>query len=538
MKSRKSVQKQTGSFYTPATLASRLACEVLDAWQATRPKTCWSKLTVLDPAAGTGGLLIPFALELCKRRHIQEPHVSQTALLKDIFTRQLFAADISKTALNQLPINSSHCLCTDALAEKDGRSVLFQLTKGKVDVVIANPPYIGQKDHAAIFNQLRKNILWKNYVMPKGDLMYFFFYLALHLLKPEGIAGFITTPYFSTAAGAAHLRQILRQQSTFLRLINFEEKRLFKEANLHTLVSVFQKGNKELVCLMGDKTPVPMAQHSLFYGPDHFLHTQPTGPQDTLLHRMANAPHILSDIAHVSNGLMTGCDKAFILTDSQKNAMALTKTELAKLKPFFKNSDIRAYVPNTKARLWLIDFFYPNDRDMHVADYPHLLIHLEQFKTTLLARRQNNNGIDKQLARGHFWFGSVRRKLNFETEKIVLPHRARKVCAAYTQTPWYASSDVYFITKPRTPYTLWTILGLLNSAPYLTWLQSNGKRKGKLLELYSAPLKQLPIPVLTPEKQAKLEKLTRSIYDKTQTGGTDNVLKLQKQLDKLVVSCF
>lgn len=538
MNNRKFAQKQTGSFYTPDALAHRLACEVLDAWQTTHSQFCWKNLTVLDPAAGTGGLLIPFAHELCKRRLSQEPHVSQTVLLKDIFNRQLFAADISQTALNQLPLNPSRCLCTDALAEKNGGSVLFQLTGKSVDIVIANPPYIGQKGHAAIFDRLRQNILWKNYVSPKGDLMYFFFYLALQLLKPEGIAGFITTPYFSTAAGAACLRQTLRQQTTLLRLINFEEKRLFKEANLHTLISVFQKGNKELLCFMGDKKPIPMEQHRLFYGPDHFLHTQPTGPQDILLHRMASAPHTLGDIAHISNGLMTGCDKAFVLTEAQKNALTLTKTELAKLKPFFKNSDIRAYVPHTKARLWLIDFFYPNDRDINLTNYPHLLTHLEQFKTKLLARKQNNNGIDKQLARGHFWFASVRRKLNFEAEKIVLPHRARNVCAAYTQTPWYASSDVYFITAPKAPYTLWTILGLLNSTPYLIWLRSNGKRKGKLLELYSAPLKQLPIPALSPSKQAQLEKLTRHIYKQTQSGSTGNILKLQKQLDSLVTSCF
>ena len=133
----------------------------------------------------------------------------------------------------------------------------------------------------------------------------------------------------------------------------------------------------------------------------------------------------------------------------------------------------------------------------------------------------------------------MRRKLNFEAEKLVLPHRAPTVKAAYSNGPWYASSDVYFITNPKPPYTLWTLLGILNSSPVLTWLQTHGKRKGNLLELYRAPLAQLPIPALTPGKLAQLEKLTRHIYALKQTAGSAaEVANVQKQLDTWVLSCF
>ena len=351
------------------------------------------------------------------------------------------------------------------------------------------------------------------------------------MLKPGGIAGFITPPYFATAAGGKQLRHILQQKATFLKLIDFEGQQLFPGVNQYTLLSIFTRGKQEIPCQMGLTRPFRTAQQNLFYGPDLFLQTKPI-VQQSLLTRMANAPYKLGEIAHVSNGLMTGCDKAFILTETQKNALPLTAQELAKLKPFFKNSDISAYVARTVPRLWLIDFFFPNDRHLDITQYPHLLTHLEQFKDSLLARKQNNNGIDKQLAQGIFWFGSVRRKMNFETEKIVLPHRARTVRAAYCNGPWYASSDVYFITNPKPPYTLWTLLGLLNSAPYLTWLRIHGKRKGDLLELYSAPLNQLPIPTITLAQQTQLDKLSRALY----TSPKDP--SLQAQLDTLTATYF
>lgn len=527
-------KKQTGSFYTPSTLARLLAREVLACLP---PKTTLKDLRILDPAAGEGGLLIPFAQELALCRQQTEPRQLQKALLKDIFARQLFAADISAKALAKIPLPPQHIYCGDALAEKNGQSILHTLSPDGFDIILANPPYIGQKGHAALFNQLRQNPLWAPYVTPKNDLLYYFFYVALHMLKPGGLAGFITPPYFSTAAGGKLLRQTLRQQATFLRLINFEERHLFADADPHTLLSVFKRANAPSLCRVGGEKPVLIPQQNLFYGEDCFLQTRPVS-ETNLLNKMAQAPHTLGEIAHVCTGLMTGCDKAFILTDAQKTALPLTQKELAKLKPFFKNSDISAYVPSTKARLWLIDFFYPNDRDISLKDYPHLIAYLRTFKTKLLARKQNNNGIDKQLAQGRFWFGSVRRKMNFEGEKLLLPHRAATVLAAYSNAPWYASSDVYFVTNPKKPYTLWTLLGFLNSAPYFAWLSANGKRKGELLELYAAPLQQLPIPNLTPNKQAQLEKLTRNIYRQLQTSPAKSILKLQEQLDKLVTSCF
>ena len=528
-------RKNVGAFYTPESLACLLAQEVLNSLPQNTP---WEKLRILDPAAGEGGLLLPFAHELAAKRQLQETHKTKDEILQDILARQIYAADISEKALTKLPIPTVHCYSGDALGAYQHTSVLEHTFKTKFDIILANPPYIGQKGHAEIFDKLRRNPLWKNYVTPKNDLLYYFFYLTLHLLKPGGLAGFITPPYFSTAAGGKRLRQTLHDQATFLRLINFEEKHIFTEADPHTLVSIFQKGKSAVPCYVGAESPTPIAQANLFYGQDSFLQTHAINDMQALLTRMAKAPHTLEEIAHVSNGLMTGCDQAFVLTEAQKNALPLTRKELAKLRPFFKNSDICTYVPNTKPRLWLIDFFYPNDRNMNVQDYPHLLAHLTKFKTKLLARKQNNNGIDKQLAQGHFWFGSVRRKMNFEGEKIVLPHRGRTVSAAYSNGPWYASSDVYFISNPKPPYTLWSILGLLNSAPYLAWLQANGKRKGELLELYSAPLKQLPIPKLTPQKQANLEELTRQLFEQIRTENATDIAKLQKQLDKVVESYF
>lgn len=569
-----------GVFYTPFETARQLAQETLLAWlkkqnfvpantirfnpkaiipsQCDKAEAALANLTVCDPACGVGGLLIPFWLELTALRHALRPTENYARLLSKTAKHNLYAADINPHAIQDLrlrlaltlaahqqPLPTTHFFALDALGGSE-KSVWHTacpeiFNQGGFDIYLSNPPYIGQKNHKEIFATLRQNPRWKPVLSPKSDLLYLFFLLAFEIVKPSGVAALLTTSYFAQAAAAYGLRKRLHERACLLRLIDFGETTLFQRAKgQHNLITVFAvHPNENTPCVCGEKTPVICPQKDLFFGPQLYVNTRP--PQSTLkaaLAKMTAAPYTLKDIASVSNGLMTGCDKAFILTETTKKSLHLTPTEKRKLKPFFKNSDISAYITAQTPRYYLIDFFYPNDRDAHFARYPHLRAHLARFKTQLLARKQNNNGIHNQLAQGKYWFGSVRRKMDFDTEKLVVPHRARANTFAYTPGPWYASSDVYFIATPRPPFTLWYLLALLNSAPYYAWLFYKGKRKGSLLELYAEPLKQIPIVQAAPDVQLALENLARQIYTLKRKNPQMDSMHLQHQIDELVFTLF
>ncbi len=569
-----------GVFYTPFETAKQLAQETLLAWlkrqkfvpentsrlkpeaiilsKRDAAEAALANLTVCDPACGVGGLLIPFWLELAALRQGLHPTENYARLLSDIASHNLYAADINPRAIQDLrlrlaltlaahqqPLPATHFFTLDAL---DGSEKTIWHTacpevfkQGGFDIYLSNPPYIGQKNHKDIFAKLRQNPRWKTVLTPKSDLLYLFFLLAFELVKPSGVAALLTTSYFAQAAAAHTLRKRLHDGACLLRLVDFGESKLFQRAKgQHNLITIFtMQPDPETPCICGEEAPVICPQKDLFFGTQLYLNTRPPQPVlQTALDKMAAAPYTLQDIASVSNGLMTGCDQAFILTETEKQSLRLTPTEKHKLKPFFKNSDISAYVATQTSRHYLIDFFYPNDRRTDFTRYPHLRTHLAQFKTQLLARKQNNNGIHKQLAQGKYWFGSVRRKIDFDTEKLVTPHRARRNIFAYTSGPWYASSDVYFIAAPRAPFSLWYLLALLNSTPYYVWLFYKGKRKGSLLELYAEPLKQIPIVQATPDVQIALENLARQIYTLKRTKPPVDSTHLQHQIDELVFTLF
>lgn len=565
----------TGVFYTPFNQGRQLARETLCAWLRwpSLKESFWktlptakqqqaaqqlAKLTVCDPASGAGGLLIPFWLELASLRHALNPTQSFGALLLACVQHNLYGADIRPQATadlrlrltltlaaHQQPIpRFEHIYTLDSLAGHE-HSVWQNccpevFTQGGFDIFLANPPYIGQKNNKTLFATLRQNPRWKDWLAPKSDLLYLFFHLAFDLLRPGGTAGLLTTTYFAQAAGAYTLRKRLYQHAIIHRLIDFGEEKIFSRAKgQHNLITVFSPGRPaKQPCLLHEaKTPCP--QQNLFTGPHLFLTTQPVPSiVEQLLRHMAAAPYTLKQIATVSNGLMSGCDQAFILTEEQKNALVINKAEKHKLKPFFKNSDIHAYAPTLRPRLWLIDFFYPQDKTTDFSHYPHLLAHLAQFKAQLLARKQNNNGIDKQLAAGKYWFASVRRRMNFEGEKLMIPHRAAMNTFAYSNGPWYASSDVYFISAVKPPFSFWYLLALFNSTPYYFWLYYRGKRKGKLLELYSAPLKEMPIPIPSPAIKKELEQLARQIFACKAAHTQADTSVLQKRINQQVYQLF
>ena len=61
------------------------------------------------------------------------------------------------------------------------------------DIVIGNPPYIGEKGNEIIFQEVQKTKLGKNYYTRWMDYFYFFFHQGINITKNHGTINYITT---------------------------------------------------------------------------------------------------------------------------------------------------------------------------------------------------------------------------------------------------------------------------------------------------------------------------------------------------------
>ena len=101
--------------------------------------------------------------------------------------------------------------------------------KSGFDVVIANPPYLGEKGNKDIFRPILNGKLGQ-YRHGKMDIFYYFFHLSLNIGKANSQHAFISTNYYITATGGKKLRLDLKNRATIRNLLNLNELKIFESA--------------------------------------------------------------------------------------------------------------------------------------------------------------------------------------------------------------------------------------------------------------------------------------------------------------------
>jgi adenine-specific DNA-methyltransferase len=388
-------------------------------------------------------------------------------------------------------------------------------------VVLANPPYLGEKGHKEIFAILKEGSIGKFY-SKNMDLFYFFFHQAINLVAPNGHIAFITTNYYPTATFARVLRTDMKNRTSAVELINFNELRIFEAApGQHNLITILEKSDDDLDCrvVVAEKKGVASqatlrqvlegyenvsfastVKGSIFEGEEAYIRfSVPEGA--SILERLSDLPHLLGDVCAVRQGLHANPDKykkshkikypridandgdgIFVLNQLESKKF----TNSAHLKPFYKNSDISKFGSIKYSDLSIIYL----TRDLKPSKEE--TTHLQKFRDILETRRE----VQKQLIP---WYSLhwPREQYMFEGPKIVCPQRSNLNTFGYNDGSWYASADVYFIKESDSRFPLKCVLGILNSRLYFYWLYHRGKRKGEMLELYQVPLSEIPLPNLS-----------------------------------------
>jgi len=401
---------------------------------------------------------------------------------------------------------------------------------GGFDIVIGNPPYVWEKWNKDIFQPIVKSSLWEFY-QRRMDLFYFFFHLWLNIWKKWAQIGFITTNYYITATGGTKLREDLKARSTIINMINFWELKIFESAlGQHNLITMLQKGETEEIAktiitnqkgFLGDKVLrdiingtdknteyYSITQNEIY---DNGYIKLSRGRIDNILDEVKVQGEGLGGkfgICNVNQWIVSSADKIsnkHLIKYPNENykkgdgVFVLTNQELEEknikskyTRAFYKNSDIYKY--NTQSKNILNIFYFKDLKKTHKIDDKNLKNHFKRYKQLLIDRltvcRKNKfqwNIVSKWLDRGdYFLLFYPRKEQQFNLHKIVVPYRSKTNTFGYNEIPWYAASDVFFITsKDDSQIELKYILALLNSKLYYKRLYYRGKRKWENLELKS-----------------------------------------------------
>jgi adenine-specific DNA-methyltransferase len=403
------------------------------------------------------------------------------------------------------------------------------------------------------------------------------------MLSPNGVATFITTNYYHTALGARKLRADIKERMRIRTLFNLGELRLFENApGQHNMISSFTKGKDDYKCQVidvhqkgtlnplmftsiinhidEDTTYADIAQEDLYDGEENYIRLQNSSvdnPLSSLLEKIASGNEALGNIAEVNAGIMGGCDSitnhnmkyadadyiqcndirkddgVFVLDCSYFRAsdtMQLVQN-YPFYKDFYKNSDISRYCTNEATTKRLIF----SSSDTPLSEQEIIKSCLAIYQPILTRIRETNNEKREywhQLRRGtahpHIFTGA----------KIVCPQRSKSNTFGYNECDWYASADVYYITRPKEGYNIKYILALLNSRLYYIWLYNKGKRKGETLELYQKPLSEIPIKKAAADIQERIAGIVDEIMALKKENPNNDTSALERKVDAAVYEIY
>ncbi|MBN2695091.1 Eco57I restriction-modification methylase domain-containing protein [bacterium] len=570
-----STKKGKGSFYTPQDMVTFILQESYPLLKNLK------KVRVLEPSIGAGAFLIPL-IKFLKDNLV----LNSFSEIKDFIYNNLTLIDIDSDAISiakmrlaltlinyQEIIDHEHNRGVETLSkfsffyEKNifdikNQSEFNDFFKEKFDFVIGNPPYIGEKGNKEIFQKAKEGYFGK-YYQSKMDFYYFFFFYAIDVLNSDGVLSFITTNYFLTATSGKNLRKTLSEKVSIEKMFDFQEVRVFKLAiGQHNLISILKKsynpdslatfiryeqsGSEPVSKITNsnkniskkrykiDKIVSQVKQKELYFGENYYIFPKNI-EENSLIKKMEHFP-TLSSFASVNQGIVSGCDSAFIF-DSEKIEFKNEKSSDF-IKRFYKNSDIYKYTvnENTTKRVLYINKAIDLDR------YSEIKEHFLKYESILKARI-------KRYDENYIWYKihRPRDKKIFENLKIVAPQRSIENRFALSESDFFGSADIYYITlKNSVPFSIYYLLALLNSKPYYEWLYHRGKRKGKILELYSIPLLQIPIYIPTESEDEKISKIVKDIIENqkyilnSSTDKKDLILKkiieLQNRIDQEIIN--
>ena len=390
--------------------------------------------------------------------------------------------------------------------------------KDGFNIIIANPPYVGEKGHKDIFREIKKGNLCK-FHQGRMDLFYFFFHFALNISENNGITTFITTNYFPTATGAKKLRKDFKERSIIENLANFNELKIFESAKgQHNMITILKKANNpgalahsfitknkglgnadmlhQIVYSADSNTDYyQVPQNDLYDGDEYYIRLAGTAEHSgditqQILNKLKKQGSVLKTFCNINNGLRSGIDSfegkgVFVINERELvNFYNPKEKSCPVIKKYYKNSDVNKYYTNINSDLYVIY----SGRTTKMEEFPQIFDHLLKYKEIILSKRWKEKIP---------WYSLVRTRDEniFTTPKIVCPQRSIDNKFGYNECSWYAGSDVFFITLKSNERNIHLkyILALINSKLYYFWLYHRGKRKGEALELIVNPLSEIPI---------------------------------------------
>lgn len=510
-------KKRTGSFYTDNSIIRYMLKGVLEDIDLVQNPY----IKILDPACGCGYFLLAAYDMLTEMYNAKLPEIkkmhpglelNEESIHEHILKHNLFGADIDEYAV-KLSIEGlmmkkkdskviPNIICCDSVTCLNDKCGM--LNQG-FNIIIGNPPYIGHKklsgDYRRVLNEIYGDIF-----RDKADISFCFIKCSIDRLVDNGRLCFITSRYFIESPSGKAIRGYMAEKCLIESIIDFYGVRIMKGISVDPVIITLKKRGKpvdNIVKVARAKSSLKNVEgDDIFKGIDsernchfrfftvkqHDLKSEGWMLLDdaemSIIERIENRLQIrLSDICMSFQGIITGCDRAFILDDSEVEKFGIERDII---RPWIKNSSIdRFKVKRGNKYIIYSDFI---DRP---EGYKNAISFIGRYRDRLEKRRECIKGI-----RNWYQLQWGRKSSNFESRKIIFPYKSS--CSRFALDKGsYCSADIYgmLIKEGICSVSYEFLLGLLNSSLYEFYFKSFAKKLGdNLYDYYPNTVMRLMVP--------------------------------------------
>lgn len=489
----------------------------------------------------------------CSETEKKKELLEEISALKDMIVKSQFEGRTDADVWNHYEESKQLASKPYVLWQLDFARVFKE--KGGFDIVIGNPPYVGESGHKEIFRTIAATAFGEKYYQGKMDLFYFFFHKGIDLLHKDGFCSLITTNYFLSAAGAKTLRNDFKSRANILKFINFNELKIFQSAlGQHNIITFLQKTKQQTVsCCITNRKGYACANilNNIVQGNDnetkyfnisadklyddngtiafreedailtkmkarqnYFLNKKSIGGGIDILQESVVEKHLSIDPSlEVGSGI-------FAVETDEIEDLGFNEKERLIIKPYFTSEQIKKYIIMGKNHKWILY----TDRKVceNIKDYPNVRAHFDKYQSIITSDNKP------------YGLHRPRVEEQFKGTKILSLRMTREPSFTLAEQDTYVTRAYLTIKLNDLSYKY--ALALFNSKLFYYWLFHMGKRKGKQLQVDQAQLSELPIYVSSADKQKLLEDNIETLRNRL-LEGTDSE-ELIAKIDRMVYDLY
>lgn len=387
--------------------------------------------------------------------------------------------------------------------------------KGGFDVMIGNPPYIQLQKMGKDCDILQEEKF--DTFKRTGDIYTLFYEKGISLLKDAGTLSYITSNTWMRTKFGEGLRNYFITKSNPLKLLNFEDTKIFPSATVEVNIMLTKKeqwnNNLQAVAIKGDyKIGMPINDYLKkrkielkdLNGESWVI----VEKEDFIIKKQIEefgVPISEWDVEFY-RGFLTGYNDAFFIDEEKKNELISIEPNAEQfIKPLLRGREIKKY--GYEFHNFYVIF---TRRGFEIDKFPAIKNHLQSYRENLEPKPENwdnkKDGEWKGRKPGSYLWYDFQDNIAyfpvFDKEKIIWLSISDKPAFALDTDNMYVTAPAYIMTSNYNKY----MLTMLNSKAMEWYLDKVSSSTGQGTNQWSKIfVEKLPIPPLDDVKRKPFE---------------------------------